>query len=424
MSAEEDRTNPTLSSGKYEVEEVEGNTSRPKTRFEYTTEQPRQRRDVIKAPAFQDSSCLAAQGIGSSSSLSTAGLTKSWFAAEGEATTASVAEEAPVRLTSSTESMAVDDDSSEGTINDRDARNESGGVATFPKSCRAYSVATVRERLLLPTAIAAVATACGDGTNSSPAAGTDSGDREDPVAAPTSGDANETDHEDEGEGGQDVGRKEQEQEGRQQQEEHGSLLDPSDQLRFDRPTMCSSAAPGTAASCCFSSDEEDKEDEARAGDEHGENDPAIEHSTIHDGGGVFSSNVGAGKVEDVKISGPGMARYSTALFLATGATLCKEVGITVFALIAGGEIVRLFDKRARRRQQQQGSDSSAAGVLVGWWQRVRQRMTTGALAGAVARVVSAAACACSLVFLHVRLHEGAGVREWGVLENDISILLR
>lgn len=40
------------------------------------------------------------------------------------------------------------------------------------------------------------------------------------------------------------------------------------------------------------------------------------------------------------------------------------------------------------------------------------------------RLGSAFVCAASLVALHLSLHEGQAVRQWGVLENDIAILPR
>lgn len=43
-----------------------------------------------------------------------------------------------------------------------------------------------------------------------------------------------------------------------------------------------------------------------------------------------------------KDSGPGVVRFTGALFFAGIATLCKEVGVTVFGLIAGAEVVRFL----------------------------------------------------------------------------------
>lgn len=42
----------------------------------------------------------------------------------------------------------------------------------------------------------------------------------------------------------------------------------------------------------------------------------------------------------------------------------------------------------------------------------------------MARVLSAIVCAVLVLVLHMSLHEGQAVRQWGVLENDISILPR
>lgn len=135
-------------------------------------------------------------------------------------------------------------------------------------------------------------------------------------------------------------------------------------------------------------------------------------------------------------TGPGMVRFLAALAFAVGATLCKEVGITVFGLMAGGEVVRFLEKhdwqqprQPRQPRQQTGPDASTAAprevlrnqvLLQPWWRRFEVR----APLAAVSRITSALICAALLVALHVCLREGAGVREWGVLENDISILAR
>lgn len=130
-------------------------------------------------------------------------------------------------------------------------------------------------------------------------------------------------------------------------------------------------------------------------------------------------------------TGPGMGRFLAALGFAVGATLCKEIGITVVGLMAGGEVVRLFeehDRQQQRRQPRRSNVSTASSrevlqnqvVLQPWWCGFVVRPPVAA----VARIASALTCAASLVGLHVRLREGAGVREWGVLENDIAILER
>lgn len=43
-------------------------------------------------------------------------------------------------------------------------------------------------------------------------------------------------------------------------------------------------------------------------------------------------------------SGPGVVRFAAALGLAAAATLCKEVGVTVYLLIAGAELVRFLER--------------------------------------------------------------------------------
>eukprot|EP00903_Cladosiphon_okamuranus_P011712 g11015.t1 len=138
---------------------------------------------------------------------------------------------------------------------------------------------------------------------------------------------------------------------------------------------------------------------------------------------------GAG-VAGAKDTGPGVSRFCAALLLAAGATLCKEVGVTVFGLMAGGEVVLFLEERNwRQRQRQQGPRSAETAaetpevsrwvvVRECWWCRSMMRVR---LASA-ARAASAAVGAATMVIVHVRLHGGAGVREWGVLENDISIL--
>lgn len=135
-------------------------------------------------------------------------------------------------------------------------------------------------------------------------------------------------------------------------------------------------------------------------------------------------------------TGPGMVRFLAALVFAAGATLCKEVGITVFGLMAGGEVVRFVEEhdwqQQRRRQRRHPRRSSASTTAPGEVSQKKVvvpqplwcRFVVRAPAAAAARIVSALACAALLVVLHVRLREGAGVREWGVLENDISILAR
>lgn len=143
--------------------------------------------------------------------------------------------------------------------------------------------------------------------------------------------------------------------------------------------------------------------------------------------------VGATGGQAEKDTGPGMARFLAALVFAVGATLCKEIGITVFGLIAGGEAVRFLEERDRQQRQQprqpwRSNVSTAAPcdilqnqvVPQPWWRRFVMR----APVAAVARIASAMTCAALLVVLHVRLREGAGVREWGMLENDIFILAR
>lgn len=140
-----------------------------------------------------------------------------------------------------------------------------------------------------------------------------------------------------------------------------------------------------------------------------------------------------------KDTGPGLSRFCAALLFAAGATLCKEVGVTVFGLMAGGEVVRFFEERdwrqrqrQRQRQRRQRGPRSAEptaenhemsrGIAVrGRWSC---RFKTRVPLAAAARAASAAVGAATMVALHVRLHGGAGVREWGVLENDISILAR
>eukprot|EP00752_Nemacystus_decipiens_P011698 g10381.t1 len=142
---------------------------------------------------------------------------------------------------------------------------------------------------------------------------------------------------------------------------------------------------------------------------------------------------GATDVQAEGDAGPGMARFLAALTFAVGATLCKEIGITVFGLMAGGEVVRLFEehdwklRRQRRRQPGRPKMSPTAPCEVSSQNRVVMRpwwcgFVTRAPVAAAARIASALTCAGLLVVLHVRLRGGAGVREWGVLENDIAIL--
>lgn len=113
--------------------------------------------------------------------------------------------------------------------------------------------------------------------------------------------------------------------------------------------------------------------------------------------------------------------------------------MAVFGLMAGGEVVRFFqerDSRTRQRQRQPkpqrkgprsitsttGNHGETRGRLVreGWWRRFMARVPFAA----ATRVASAVVGAAAMVVSHVRLHGGAGVREWGILENDISILAR
>ncbi|CAN0174698.1 unnamed protein product, partial [Hapterophycus canaliculatus] len=80
-----------------------------------------------------------------------------------------------------------------------------------------------------------------------------------------------------------------------------------------------------------------------------------------------------------------------ALLLAAAATLCKEVGITTFGLMAGGEIVRFFEHRECRQQREQPQQR---GQWSGW----------------------------SVADLREKLRGEERWQRWGVLENDISIL--
>lgn len=147
--------------------------------------------------------------------------------------------------------------------------------------------------------------------------------------------------------------------------------------------------------------------------------------------------IGAAVVGE-KDTGPGVSRFCAALLLAAGATLCKEVGVTVFGLMAGGELVRFLEQRDWRQRQRQrrrgrgrGSRSTeptaenhaVSGRMVAREGECRRPTTRVPLAAAT-RAASAAVGAVTMVVLHVRLHGGAGVRDWGVLENDISILAR
>ncbi|CAN0457548.1 unnamed protein product [Ectocarpus sp. 8 AP-2014] len=158
-------------------------------------------------------------------------------------------------------------------------------------------------------------------------------------------------------------------------------------------------------------------------------------SNMVPGKGAPSMRSRAAIVMKEKDSGPGVTRYCAALLFAASATLCKEVGITVFGLMAGGEVVRFFEEREWRQrkrklwQRRRSGIISTAGKRVIWRRQAlreywRCRFMMRVPAAAAARVVSATIFAVLLVYLHVRLHEGARVREWGVLENDISILPR
>ncbi|CAM9722661.1 unnamed protein product [Ectocarpus sp. 6 AP-2014] len=158
-------------------------------------------------------------------------------------------------------------------------------------------------------------------------------------------------------------------------------------------------------------------------------------SNMVPGKGAPSMRNRAAIVMKEKDSGPGVTRYCAALFFAASATLCKEVGITVFGLMAGGEVVRFFEEREWRQRKKKLWQRRRSGVIStarkrGIWRRQalreywRCRFMMRVPSAAAARVVSATIFAVLLVYLHVRLHEGARVREWGVLENDISILPR
>eukprot|EP00752_Nemacystus_decipiens_P009157 g8179.t1 len=145
-----------------------------------------------------------------------------------------------------------------------------------------------------------------------------------------------------------------------------------------------------------------------------------------------TEKLGAAAVVEEKETGPGMPRFCAALLFAAGATLCKEVGVTVFGLMAGGELVRFFEAHGRGQRQRcrrqgprpaklkAGNGEVSRGTVVRkhLWHRLMTRVPLAA----ATRAVSAAVGATTMVVLHVRLHGGAGVREWGILENDISIL--
>lgn len=146
-------------------------------------------------------------------------------------------------------------------------------------------------------------------------------------------------------------------------------------------------------------------------------DPTVA-AIMHPRGHNPSTRVGgAGVVKEENDTGPGLLIFCTALVFTAGATLCKEVGVTVFGVIAGGEVVRVFEERSHRLQRR--SSASTAGLCQIWPNQLIR-----APVAAAARIASAVTCAALLIFLHVRLHGGAGIREWGVLENDISVLER
>ena len=59
---------------------------------------------------------------------------------------------------------------------------------------------------------------------------------------------------------------------------------------------------------------------------------------------LVTENLGFAGEDVASYSGPGIPRFIVALGFACAATLCKEIGVTVFGLMAGADLVRFLDK--------------------------------------------------------------------------------
>lgn len=80
----------------------------------------------------------------------------------------------------------------------------------------------------------------------------------------------------------------------------------------------------------------------------------------------LTEKVGIAEESVTSDSGPGAARFLAAVGFAFAATLCKEIGVTVFGLMAGADVVRFLDKSncwQSRANSTAGDDASGEYTL-------------------------------------------------------------
>lgn len=84
------------------------------------------------------------------------------------------------------------------------------------------------------------------------------------------------------------------------------------------------------------------------------------------GGLLLAEKVGIAGEGVASDSGPGAARFLAAVGFACAASLCKEIGVTVFGLMAGADVVRFLDESScwqSRARSTAGDDASGEYTL-------------------------------------------------------------
>ncbi|CAM9268120.1 unnamed protein product, partial [Phaeothamnion confervicola] len=135
-------------------------------------------------------------------------------------------------------------------------------------------------------------------------------------------------------------------------------------------------------------------------------------------------------------------RFGLALLLGGAACLSKEVGVAVFGLLAAAEALHkevpdiVGDGRPKKAPAAAAAPYATAGPPVSTRPAVAAAVGTTAAASSAkkqkngddvrrrcVRFMLCTLCASAVVVARLRLHHGAGMRAWGVLENDIVTLL-
>ena len=110
------------------------------------------------------------------------------------------------------------------------------------------------------------------------------------------------------------------------------------------------------------------------------------------------------------------AAFLTAIIFSIAAAASKETGVTVLGVMCAWEAV---DWLERYLWPLKAAHSLPYKVITAW---DRMYMTEGLTP--MLRVAACVASAAAIVFGHVRMHQGAPLRPWGILENDIAIMPR